>query len=435
MRRFYSLLLLFTTPLLLAYFGLRGLRDRRYLARWNERFGWRAAPQGPFDTLVHAASLGEVNAAQPLISELLARDEKHRILVTTMTPTGSQRVSELFGSRVDHAYLPIDFSGAMRRLIARSRPALITIIETEIWPNFYFHARRAGVPLVIANARLTQQSVTGYQRLAALVRPALAGAARILAQSDDDARRFQHCGATPDRVERIGNLKFDIRLPASLHETGELLRTGWGVQRPVLVAGSTHEADEAVLLEGFRTTLEQYPEALLVLAPRYPERFDRAAQFAAEAGLTVQRRSASRLPGAAQCLVLDTMGELLAYYAAADVAFVGGTIAPVGGHNLLEPAALGKPLLFGPHTAHVRETGERLLDCGAAVSVANAGEVVTRLQLLFADPARRDQMGRAGLRLVESGRGALEKTLAVLDELRTRKTGPQADARATRGSG
>ncbi len=212
-------------------------------------------------------------------------------------------------------------------------------------------------------------------------------------------------------------VKFDIQLSPSLLETGDLLRAGWGVQRPVLVAGSTHEDDERVLVAAFRRLRERHPGALLVLAPRHPERFQRAAQDAEAAGLSVRRRSDSRLPGSADCLLLDTMGELLSYYAAADVTFVGGTLADIGGHNLLEPAALGKPLLFGPHTANVKETATRLLETGAARRVLTVDDVTREVDHLFGHPVTRDRMGQAGLALVQRGRGALARTLDVLDGL------------------
>lgn len=417
MRSLYSLLVALATPAFLAYFAFRGLRDRRYLSRWGERLGWRAAPEGPFDFLLHAASLGEVNAAMPLLDSLLERDPAPRLLVTTMTPTGSARVLELYGDRVAHCYLPMDLPGAMRRLLRQARPRQLVVVETEIWPNLFAAARRQELPLVVANARLTRKSEQGYRRLGRLMGPALRSANAILAQGSRDAARFIRCGADPDRVSVSGNLKFDIRLPASLLETGDLLRAAWGQERPVLVAGSTHEGDEAVLFPAFLELLQQHPQALLVLAPRHPERFARAAQDASAAGLAVARRSDSRFPGPANCLVLDTMGELLDYYAAADVAFVGGTIAEVGGHNLLEPAALGKPVLFGPHTAHVRDTATRLLESGAARRVLTVADVVETVDPLFTHPATRDRMGQAGLALVEQGRGALQRTLDTLDAL------------------
>ncbi len=417
MRRLYSLLLALASPLVFGYFALRGMRDRRYLQRWGERLGWTTPPAGPFDVLVHAASLGEVNAAQPLVSALLARDPAPRILVTSITPTGSHRITELFGDRVAHRYLPIDLPGAMRRLLKTVRPAKLVIVETEIWPNLYAETRSRGIPLVMVNARLSRQSVRGYQRFPRLIGDALNSADRILAQGSRDVERFIRCGAEASRVERAGNLKFDIQLSPSLLETGDLLRAGWGVQRPVLVAGSTHEDDERVLFAAFQRLRERHRGALLVLAPRHPERFQRAAQDAEAAGLSVRRRSDSRLPGSADCLLLDTMGELLSYYAAADVAFVGGTLADIGGHNLLEPAALGKPLLFGPHTANVKETATRLLETGAARRVLTVDDVTREVGHLFGHPVTRDRMGQAGLALVQRGRGALARTLDVLDGL------------------
>ncbi len=417
MRRLYALLLTLLTPLVLGYFGLRGFRDHRYWHRWGERLGWTAPPPGPFDTLVHAASLGEVNAALPLVKALQAEDPENRILVTAFTPTGSQRIRELFGDGVAHCYLPLDLPWAIRRLLNRTRPSRVVIVETEIWPNLYANVQRRGIPMVMANARLSRQSVKGYQRFSRLIAPALAGVDRILAQGEKDARRFLECGAQPERVERAGNLKFDIELSPTLWETGELLRAGWGVDRPVLVAGSTHEDDEQVILPAFRQVLERHPRALLILAPRHPERFARAAQDVAAAGLSLRRRSEGRFPGDAQCLVLDTLGELLSYYAAADVTFVGGTIADIGGHNLLEPAALGKPLLFGPHTANVKETATRLLESGAAHRVLTVEDLRAELVRLFDHPATRDRMGQAGLALVRKGRGALAKTMTALDQV------------------
>ena len=417
MRRLYSLFLALASPLVFGYFALRGVRDRRYLERWGERLGWSAPPKGPFDFLVHAASLGEVNAALPLVNALLAREPAPRVLITSITPTGSHRVRELFDDRVAHVYLPIDLPGAVRRFLSETKPAQLVVVETEIWPNLYAEAELQGTPLVMVNARLSSQSVRGYQRFPRLIGRALSSTDRILAQGSRDVERFIRCGADPSRVERAGNLKFDIQLSPSLLETGDLLRAGWGVQRPVLVAGSTHEDDEKVLFAAFRTLRDQHPGALLVLAPRHPERFQRAAQDAEAAGLSVSRRSVSRLPGSADCLVLDTMGELLSYYAAADVAFVGGTLADIGGHNLLEPAALGKPLLFGPHTAHVKETATRLLESGAARRVLTVRDVTREVDHLFGHPVTRDRMGQAGMALVQRGRGALARTLDVLNEL------------------
>jgi len=418
MRRLYSLFMYLAVPFVLGYFGLRGIRDRRYWRRWGERLGRSPVTARPGAIHVHGASMGEINAANPLVGALLGRRPAPAVLLTTITPTGSHRVRELFDRRVEHCYLPLDLPGAMRRFLDRCQPALIVIMETEVWPNLMHCANARGIPVLIANARLSDRSVRGYRRLALLMEPALDATDRILAQSRADGARFIQCGADPAAVVVAGNLKFDVKVPASLAESAEVLRAGWGAHRPVLVAGSTHPADEAAILGAVQDVSVRLPDALLILAPRYPERFPEAARMAREAGLRTQLRSdGNPVDASTRCLVLDTMGELLNYYAAADVAFVGGTIAAVGGHNVLEPAALGKPVLVGPHTRNVGEVIDRLLEVGAAERVRDRAELAAALGRLFGDASRRDRMGRAGLRLVEKGRGALERTLVEIDRM------------------
>lgn len=416
MRLIYSLAMYLATPFVLIYFGLRGFRDPRYRARWGERLGFAFARRAGDGVLIHAASVGEVNAASPVVSALLERRPDVAVTVTSFTPTGSQRVRELFGDRVAHQYLPLDLPDAVRRFLDHLDPALLVIMETEIWPNLYAAALERNLPIMLANARLSEASKSGYRRASALVRPAFAATDAVLAQTEDDAARFVECGAVAERVSVAGNLKFDVAVPAMVAETGDLLKTAWGVNRPVLVAGSTHEGDEAELLAAFNTLLRSQPDALLVLAPRHPERFARTAGDARDLGLDVYLRSEIRVPPPeCQCLVVDAMGELQGYYAAADVTFVGGTIEPLGGHNLLEPAALGKPLLIGPHTDNVAEIAAQLLAAGAALRVNDRLEIADAALRLLTDPAARDRMGQAAFRLVESGRGALKRTLAEIE--------------------
>ncbi|MEJ2533968.1 MAG: lipid IV(A) 3-deoxy-D-manno-octulosonic acid transferase [Gammaproteobacteria bacterium] len=418
MRLLYSLLMYAATPLVLAYFGLRGFRDRRYWRRWGERLGWGGAPARTGAIVVHAASMGEVNAASPLVGALLDRPAPLPLLLTTFTPTGSRRARDLFGERIAHQYLPLDLPGAVRRFLDRQQPALLIIMETEIWPNLIRATTDRGIPVLLANARMTERSMRGYRRLQPFITPALGRVNRVLAQSAGDAERFVRCGARADRVSVGGNLKFDIDVPPSLTETGEMLKTSWGVTRPALVAGSTHAEDEDALFGAFRALLKTLPDALLVLAPRHPERFSGVAEDARGAGFRACLRSARAVPPRdCQVMVLDTLGELPRYYAAADLAFVGGTLSPVGGHNVLEPAALGKPVLFGPHTANVRETSERLLETGAAQRVHDTEELRGALEQLFRDAAARDRMGQAGLKIVADGRGALEHALGAVAEL------------------
>lgn len=417
MRNLYSLLLYLLIPLVLAYLFLRGLRDRGYLARWPERFGSFDAPTHPGGIWVHAVSMGEVNAAATLIRGLNAAHPGMPLTITTFTPTGSERVRELFGEEAFHVFVPFDLPVSVNRFLDRVQPELAIILETEIWPNLYHQAARRGIPTLLVNARISDRSFSRYLRFRRLVAQALADVTQVAAQSERDAARLEELGAPADRVTVTGNLKFDLNLPPSLHEEGESIRTAWGSQRRVLVAGSTHEDDERPLLQAFDGLLREFPEALLVLVPRHPERFGRAAALARAAGLNVSLRSEGvSCPPGTQCFVIDAMGELLRYYAAGDVAFVGGSLADIGGHNTLEPAALAKPVVVGPHTANFADITGQLLEAGAALQVADGGELEAALNRLFSEADTRDRMGLAGRELVKRGQGAVERTLAIVRE-------------------
>jgi 3-deoxy-D-manno-octulosonic-acid transferase len=418
MRWFYSLIIYLATPLILIYAAIRGLRDRDYLKRWPERFGFFEAPEATGGIVIHAASVGEVNAAAILIKPLRERFPGLALSLTTFTPTGSGRALELFRDEVFHVYAPLDYPGAARRFFDRVRPGLLIIMETEIWPNLYHEASRRDVPLMIANARISLNSIKGYRRFRWIIAPALGQVSFIGAQSQSDAARLIEIGADPARLEVTGNLKFDMKLPPSHLELGEAIRQNWGASRPVLLAGSTHEGDEQPVIEAFRGLLKQFPNALLVLVPRHPERFGRAAQLARTSGLVVSLRSEGiNCPPSTQCFLIDTMGELLRYYAACDVAFVGGSLASIGGHNALEPAALAKPVLLGPHTFNFEDITDQLLNAGAAIRVTDARDLEQATVRLFSQPDLRDQMGQAGLELVRSGQGALQKTLEIVQKL------------------
>jgi 3-deoxy-D-manno-octulosonic-acid transferase len=420
MRSLYSLLLYAATPLVLLYLFLRGLRSPGYLRRWPERFGFFAPPRRTGGIAVHAVSMGEVNAAAELVKSLADRYPDDPLYFTTFTPTGSERVRTLFGERVFHVYAPLDLPGAVRRFFDRLQPRLLVIMETEIWPNLFREAEVRKVPILIANARISPRSFGGYRRFRRLTAAALVRVSHIAAQSRADADRLLALGATEANTSVLGNLKFDLQLPPGLLQEGESLRLGWGAERPVVVAGSSHEGDERPLLEAFGRLLQKFPDALLVVVPRHPERFGKAAQLARDAGLKVARQSESAgCPPSAQCFVVDAMGELLRYYAACDVAFVGGTLAPIGGHNVLEPAALSRPLVFGPHTANVTDIADQLLERGAALRVSDEDELETALRELFDDPERRNRMGQASSGLVRSGQGAVGRTLDLIERLTT----------------
>jgi 3-deoxy-D-manno-octulosonic-acid transferase len=334
-------------------------------------------------------------------------------------------VISLFGDTLHHVYAPLDLPGAVKRFLDRIRPSLLIIMETEIWPNLYFQAARRGIPIMIANARISDRSISGYRRFRSLTVDALKQVSQIAAQSERDVERLIDIGADEHKVEVTGNLKFEVKLRPSLAETGESIHLAWGANRQVLVAGSTHEGDEGPLLTAFSGLLQVFPDLLLVLVPRHPERFSRAAQSARSAGLTVSLRSDGvSCPSATQCFIIDSMGELLTYYAACDVAFVGGSLAATGGHNVLEPAALSKPVLVGPNTFNFKDVTDQLVNEGGAIRVNNTPELESAAMRLFKDPELRDRMGRAGRELVRSGQGALGRTMAIAAGLLAREESP-----------
>jgi 3-deoxy-D-manno-octulosonic-acid transferase len=418
MRKYYSLLLYLVTPLALLYLALRGLRDRNYLKRWPERFAFFDAPKAAGAIVVHAASMGEVNAVSALARELGALFPAFPLCLTTVTPTGSGRVRTLFADGVCHLYAPLDLPGAVRRFFDRVQPRLLLITETEIWPNLYHEAYSRGIPVIIVNARISEHSIATYRRFRGLTADALGKVSLIAAQSERDAARLIEIGADKARVTVTGNLKFDVNLPPGLLESGGALRLAWGTERLVLTAGSTHEGDEGPLFEAFKGVLETFPTALLVLVPRHPERFRRAAQLARTAGLRVSVRSESPdCPLQTQCFIIDSMGALLSYYAACDVAFVGGSLAATGGQNVLEPAALGRPVVVGPHTFNFSDITQQLIKTRGALRIQDAQELEQAVCRLFHEPELRDRMGHAGLELIKSGQGALQHTLELVKGL------------------
>jgi 3-deoxy-D-manno-octulosonic-acid transferase len=417
MRFLYSFLIVLCTPFVLMYFVIRGLRDRAYLSRWRERFGFIPVKEQRGGIWVHAASVGEFNAASPLIRALLKSCPEIPLTVTTLTPTGSERVKRDLGDKVAHSYVPIDLPGAVSRFLTRLQPRMIIVMETEIWPNLYLQSGHLNIPLLMANARLSKRSVNRFQHLPGFVREVLQTVAWIGAQSVADADRLAECGANPQRIEMTGNLKFDLSVPASLEERATALRLRWGRERPVLVAGSTHEADENVVIPAFVELLETLPDALLILVPRYPERFSRTTQLARAAGLQTELRSQGEsCSRQAQCFIIDTIGELMSYYACADVAYVGGSMGEQGGHNALEPVALGKPVLMGPNMENAQEIANQLLQCNAARCVTNQQDFKQAAEEILSDGVLRDSMGQAGRDLLGKNKGALELTLKAVDK-------------------
>jgi 3-deoxy-D-manno-octulosonic-acid transferase len=413
----YNILVYLAAPVAVLMHLWRSFRDPSYRERLGERFGLGPALAGE-NIWIHAVSVGEVQAAQPLIARLRERHPRYGILLTTVTPTGAARARLLFGDRVHLRYVPLDLPGSVRRFFERVQPRLAMILETELWPNLYGECGRRGVPLVLASARISPRSVGKYRRLVPLFRRTLSHGIVIAAQSESDAQRFRSIGATPARTHVTGNIKFDFQPPAGIESQGRSWREQHAPGRPVWVAGSTHEGEEAIILDAHRRVLERFPDALLVLVPRHPQRFEAVRELLDKRHERAANRSSGApvLPGT--CVLLgDTMGELMTFYAAADVAFVAGSLVPIGGHNLLEPASVGKPVLTGPHNFNGEEIAQLLIDAGAAVCVADAEQLAHNVNGLLGDARLRTMMGAAGRSVLDANRGALDRLLRLVDPL------------------
>jgi len=411
MRFLYTLLTYLALPLIALRLMWRARRQREYLQHVGERFGFYddASAPGPW-LWVHAVSVGETRAAEPLISALQQRYPQHRILLTHMTPTGRATSMALFGDRVTRCYLPYDYPGAVARFLDRFQPAAGVLMETEVWPNLIHAAASRDIPLYLVNARLSERSLRGYQRTGILAREAMRGFRAIAAQSEGDAARLQTLGA--QQVSVTGNLKFDLEVPAQQIEQGKALRQTLGT-RPVLLAASTREGEEALLLDAVQRA--GLRDALLVIVPRHPQRFDEVAGLIAARGLHLQRRSALD-PIAADTAVLlgDSMGEMFIYYAACDVVLMGGSFLPYGAHSLIEPCALGRPVIIGPSTYNFAEAAEAAVAAGAALRVDDLAEALALALQLAADPTRARRMGEAGVIFTAAHRGATQRVLALI---------------------
>jgi len=417
MRFVYIVIAYLLAPVVIGALALRGFRDRSHWQGFSQRFGLGSPVREP-SIWVHAVSVGEVQAAAPLVNALLERFPAVPLVLTTVTPTGRARARALFKDRVDVRYVPIDLPGSVRRFFARARPRLAVILETEIWPNLYNRCGKLGVPLVMASARISPKSVNRYRRLVGLFRDALSHGIFIAAQSAEDAERFRSIGANPERTHVIGNIKFDFGYPPDIAARGHELRTLLGVHRPVWVAGSTHAKEEDTLIAAHRLVRERFSNALLVLVPRHPPRFaEVAASLKAQDIPFVTRTSGSAVPPNAQVFLVDTLGELPPFYAAGDVAFVGGTLVPIGGHNLLEPAALSLPILAGPHNFNSADIAKLLVERGAVRIVHDAPTLAAQVGDLLADPTARATMGASGRKAVDDNRGAVTRLMQFLDPL------------------
>ncbi len=414
-RTLYTLLFHLGLPLVALRLWLRARKAPAYRQRIGERFAVGLPAMQCGGIWVHAVSVGESIAAAPMIRALLAQYPELPITVTCMTPTGSERIKALFASesRIQHCYLPYDLPWAAGRFLDHVQPRLGIIMETELWPNHIHQCSRRNIPVVLANARLSERSARGYARFAGLTRPMLAAMSWFAVQTEAEARRFLELGARPECVTVTGSIKFDLSIDPQLLERAAQLREQWqATHRPVWIAASTHAGEDESVLAAHRQLLSSHPEALLILVPRHPERFDSVHELCQQTGFTTVRRSSGQsvMPDTS-VLLGDTMGELLFLYALADSAFVGGSLVPNGGHNLLEPAALARPVISGPHLFNFLEIAALLRQAGALEEVDDSAALAVAVQRLFDQPQLARSMADAGLGVMKANQGALQRLL------------------------
>jgi 3-deoxy-D-manno-octulosonic-acid transferase len=420
-RTLYTVLFYLGLPLVAIRLWLRARKAPAYAKRIGERFTLGMPTLQPGGIWVHAVSVGESIAAAPMIRALLERHPALPITVTCMTPTGSERIQALFANepRIQHCYLPYDLPCAAARFLDRVQPKLAVIMETELWPNHIHQCAKRGIPVALANGRLSERSARGYGRFSKLTAPMLAEMSLFAIQTEAEAQRFRDLGARPQTVEVTGSIKFDLTIDPQLLQRAAELRSQWQAQdRPVWIAASTHEGEDEVLLDAHRRLLSSHPDALLILVPRHPERFNSVFELCQREGFaTVRRSTGANVDAQTSVLLGDTMGELLFLYALADSAFVGGSLVPNGGHNLLEPAALAKPVLSGPHLFNFLDIAAQMREAGALVEVDDAEGVAIEVQRLFELPRDAQRMAEAGLAVMRRNQGALQRLLDSLGRL------------------
>ena len=426
MRFIYVIFGYLLIPVLLGHLLWRSRTNPEYRQRISERFGRDHARLPQPSIWVHAVSVGEIQAAAALVRALLELYPTQPVVLTTVTPTGAQRARELFVDAVVYSYAPFDLAGAVRKFFDWSRPKLLIVLETELWPNLYHECGRRDVPLVLASARVSPKSVNRYRWMLSLFRQTLSHGIVIAAQSEADAKRFLALGADPQRTNVTGNIKFDFNLPADIEIDGGKFRQSHAPDRPVWIAASTHASEEEIVLAAHRQVLDAFPNALLLMVPRHPERFQTVTSLTVKQGFSAVRRSTEDdCTMDTEVFIGDSMGELPVFYAAADIAFVGGSLVQIGGHNLLEPAALGKPVLTGPYTYNAEDIARLLQDAGAARIVTDADELGEAVINLLGDAGERLRLGTLGRGVVDSNRGALDRLLTLIAPLVDQNAGAE----------
>jgi 3-deoxy-D-manno-octulosonic-acid transferase len=418
-RLIYSVFFYLLTPLIVARLLYRAVKAPAYRLRWAERFGFVSPVSSDKKTIwVHAVSVGETLAAVPLVKALQERYPDYRLIVTCMTPTGSERVKAAFGDSVDHCYAPYDMPDSVARFLNRVEPKILIIMETELWPNTIAACHKRNIPVLLANGRLSEKSTTAYRRIQPLVRPMLTQLSAVAAQHGDDGARFTDLGLANSALTVTGNIKFDLSLDQVIKDKAQQLLTEWrGTnQRPILLVASTHRGEDEIILDAFAQIKTKIENPLLVLVPRHPERFNQVAELCTATGFNLARRSCEDGVDGAEILLGDTMGELMSFFGVCDIAFVGGSLVPSGGHNMIEPAAWGVPVLTGPHLFNFSEASQLLLEGGAMQICHSADQMAEQAVELLQSQAKCAEMGSAAQRIAEANRGALDRLLNLIDK-------------------
>ena len=417
MRFFYNFLTYLMLIPYACYWIFRSLGNRSSLSKLGQRFGF-GFPRVENCIWIHAVSVGEVQAAVPLIRMLREKYPHRKLLITTVTHTGRQRVEAVFGETVQHSFIPFEFPHAVRNFFRSVNPSAALIMETEIWPNLFRGCGIRKIPLILVSARISPRSLPGYRKLLPLIRETLSHGIIIAAQSTPDADRFLSLGASPERTHVTGNIKFDVELHPEIVEAGRALRADLIGERPVWISASTHEGEEQPVLAAHHRLLETFPDLLLILVPRHPERFAETRALVEKSGSAVISRTDDvAVPAATPVLLVDTMGELPLFYAASDVTFVGGSLVPVGGHNLLEPAAQGLPIITGPHLFNAQDMADMFADAGASRVVRDSNELAAAIAELLTDAESARQLGDHALALLTKNRGAVQRLFVLLEPL------------------
>jgi len=416
MLKLYTLIFNLILPFVLLRLFCRGVKIPEYRQRWQERLGIYQTKPCNIKIWLHAVSVGEAETAFLLIKQLQTSHPDINILVTTTTPTGSARVSTVLGDSVEHVYLPYDLPKIVDRFLAHFQPEIAVIMEKEIWPNLFAACASRQIPIFIINARLSARSARAYLKIPGLVKPTLMNVELIATQTADDKTRFIEIGTNPEKVQVLGNIKFDIKIDNRVFAAGQALKNSLFAERFVWIIGSSHQGEETVFLKLYSALKTHIPSLLLLMAPRHPERFKTVKHLCENHGLSVVMRSETqKIEQFCDVYIADSIGELRMLYAAADVAFVAGSLSPVGGHNVLEPAAVGTPVLFGPHMHNFQEIADNMLNADAAILCSDETAISQAILRLYTETDFRHAMGAKAKAFVEKNRGATSRIARLLE--------------------